>query len=56
MQAYDEVVVPVCTKPEDIGLGIHCFYSLSELEQSGMLIAMFRLMNKSLEVHSIIVA
>ena len=52
MQAYDEVVVPVCTKPEDIGLGIHCFYSLRELEKSGMLIAMFRLMNKSLEVHS----
>ena len=52
MQAYDEVVVPVCAKPEDVGLGIQCFYSLRELEQSGRLIAMFTLMNKSLEVHS----
>ena len=53
MEAYDEVVVPVCTKPEDIELGIQCFHSLRELGQSGKLVGMYRLMNKSLEVHSI---
>ena len=53
MEAYDEVVVPVCTKPEDIELGIQCFNSLRKLKQSGRLVGMFRLMNKSLEVHSI---
>ena len=53
MQAYDEVVVPVCIKPEDIELGVQCFHSLRELEQSGRLIGMYRLMNKSLHVKSI---
>ena len=53
MQAYDEVVVPVCIKPKDLELGIQCFNSLRELEQSGRLIGMFRLMNKSLDVQSI---
>ena len=53
MEAYDEVVVPVCTKPEDMELGIQCFHSLRELEQSGKLVGMFRLMNKSLDVQSI---
>ena len=53
MEAYDEMVVPVCTKPEEIELGIQCFHSLRELELSGRLIGMYRLMNKSLEVHSI---
>ena len=53
MQAYDEVVVPICTKPEDIELGIQCFHSLRKLKQNGRLVGMFRLMNKSLEVHSI---
>ena len=53
MEAYDEVVVSVCTKPEDIELGIRCFHSLRELKKSGKLVGMYRLMNKSLEVHSI---
>ena len=53
MQAYDEVVVPVCTKPKDMELGVQCFHSLRELEQSVKLVAMFRLMNKSLDVQSI---
>ena len=50
IQAYDEVVVPVCKKPEDMELGIQCFHSLRELEQSGRLIGMYRLMNKSLNM------
>ena len=53
MEAYDEVVVHVCTKPKDLELGIQCFHSLRELEQSGRLIGMYRLMSKSLEVHNI---
>ena len=53
MEAYDEVVVPVCTKPEDIELGIQCFHSLRKLEQSGKLVGMYRLMNKSLNIKSI---
>ena len=53
MQAYDEVVVPVCTKPEEVELGIQCFHSLRELEQSGRLIGMYRLVNKSLHVKCI---
>ena len=53
MQAYDEVVVPVCTNPEDMELGIQCFHSLRELELSGKLVAMFGLMNISLDVQSI---
>ena len=53
MEAYDEVVVPVCAKPEDIQLGIQCFHSLRELGQSGRLIGMYRLMNKSLQGKSI---
>ena len=53
MEAYDEVVVPVCTKPEDIELGIQCFHSLRKLEQSGKLVGMYRLMNKSLNMKSI---
>ena len=53
MEAYDEVVVPVCTKPEDIELGIQCFHSLRELEQSGKLVGMYRLMNTSLNMKGI---
>ena len=53
MEAYDEVVVPVCTKAEDIELGIQCFHSLRELGQSGRLVGMYRLMNKSLQGESI---
>ena len=53
MEAYDEVVVPVGTKPEDIELGIQCFHSLRKLEQSGKLVGMYRLMNKSLNMKSI---
>ena len=53
MQAYDEVVVPVCTKPEDIELGIQCFHSLRELEESGKLVGMYRLMNQSLGAQNI---
>ena len=54
MEAYDEVVVPVCTKPEDIELGIQCFHSLRELEESGKLVGMYRLMNTSLNMESTI--
>ena len=53
MEVYDEVVVPVCTKPEDIKLGIQCFHSLRELEHSGKLVGMFRLMNQSLDAQNI---
>ena len=53
MEAYDEVVVPVCINPEDIELGIQCFHSLRRLEESGRLVGMFRLMNKSLHVESL---
>ena len=53
MEAYDEVVVPVCAKPEDIELGIQCFHSLRKLEESGRLVGMFILVNKSLKMHSI---
>ena len=53
LEAYDEVIVPVCTKAEDIELGIQCFHSLRELGQSGRLIGMYRLMNKSLQGKSV---
>ena len=53
MEAYDEVVVPVCAKPEDIDLGIQCFHSLRKLEESGKLVGMYRLMNTSLHMESI---
>ena len=53
MEAYDEVVVPVCTKPGDIELGIQCFHSLRELEHSGKLVGMFRLMSQSLDAQNI---
>ena len=53
MEAYDKVVIPVCTKPEDIELGIQSFHSLRKLEESGKFVGIYRLMNTSLHMESI---